>query len=157
MDINSIFIRFKSTQNEDGSVTCRWDFTDAIYVDSEDEEHPITPDIFGKIVLYAPDPANPLFTQFPKELTLEEDGKRSDTYKSPTGHFTIWGILEIVRSFVEKIYNEKYDGGRYTFNDLYFSGLHGMCGMFEIDWESAGETTMNTLENLEQLMWEAGF
>ena len=133
MDINSIFVLLKSHQNDDNSVTCSWDFNDAGYRDSDLSVTDLTSQ-----ALYVPDRDNPLITQLPKKLQFEKEGKMSKLYKASCGRFTIGEILEAVRSFIEQIYNEKYSNNRYTFKELYFEGIMGSCGIFEIRMETAG-------------------
>ena len=147
MDINSLLVLLKSKQNEDGSVSCMWDYPHSRYVDMDGKEFFITSDIFDKRAIYAPDSQNPLFTCFPGEMKLEEGGVISENYKSSRGYFKIGEILEIVRTFMEKLYTSTYSHGKYTFDDLYFSGLNGMSDIFEIDWEPEMQTDM-----LSQLM-----
>ena len=159
MDVNSIFILLKSHQNDDNSVTCSWDFSDAGYVDQEGNETTLSVKDLISQALYAPDPVNPLITQLPKELQFEREEKISKHYKASQGYFTIGEILEAVRSFIEQVYNKKYSNDRYTFTDLYFEGIVGSCGIFEIRMETAGNMMgefgtiqyMAMMENMEDL------
>lgn len=147
MDINSIFVLLKSHQNDDNSVTCSWDFNDAGYRDSDLSVTDLTSQ-----ALYVPDPENPLITRLPNEMQFEKEGKLSKLYKAKCGSFTIGEILEAVRSFIEQIYNEKYSNNRYTFKELYFEGIMGSCGIFEIQMEIAGGNMMGAFGGLQQLM-----
>lgn len=151
MDINSIFILLKSHQNDDNSVTCSWDFSDAGYVDQEGNETTLNVKDLMLQALYAPDPVNPLITQLPKELQFEREEKISKLYKASQGYFTIGEILEAVRSFIEQVYNEKYSDDKYTFTELYFEGITGSCGIFEIQMEEGGGNMMSTF-GINQLM-----
>ena len=152
MDINSIFVLLKSHQNDDNSVTCLWDFNDAGYVDSEGYEQKLSANDLTLQALYVPDRVNPLITQLPQNMQFEKEGKMSKLYKASQGNFTIGEILEAVRSFIEQIYNEKYSNNRYTFKDLYFEGITGSCGIFEIQMEAAGRNIINSFGGINQLM-----
>ena len=138
MDINSIFVLLKSHQNDDNSVTCLWDFNDAGYVDSDGYEKKLNMNELTLRALYTPDPENPLITRLPQEIQFEIKGKLSKLYKASLGLFTIGEILESVRSFIEQVYNEKYSNDKYTFTELYFEGIVGSSGVFEIIMESGG-------------------
>lgn len=150
MDINSVFILLKSRQNEDNSVTCYWDFNDAAVEDNEGNSTELKPKDLMLKALQAPDPKNPLLTMLPTEIQLEFDKRMSDPYKSKNGYFTVGEILEVVRSFIEKIYNDKYSNGKYTFKDMYFEGLSGMWKVFEINMEIAN----NFIEQIFNMMGE---
>jgi hypothetical protein len=152
MDTNSIFVLLKSHQNDDNSVTCSWDFNDAGYTDSEGSEKNLSVADLTSQALYVPDPENPLITRLPQEMQFEKEGKLSKLYKAKCGRFTIGEILEAVRSFIEQIYNEKYSNNRYTFKDLYFEGIMGSCGIFEIQLEIAGGNMVGAFGGLQQLM-----
>lgn len=153
MDINSIFVLLKSHQNDDNSVTCLWDFNDAGYADSEGYEKNLSVNDLTLQALYIPDRDNPLITQLPKELQFEREEKISKHYKASQGYFTIGEILEAVRSFIEQVYNKKYSNDRYTFTDLYFEGIMGSCGIFEIQMETAGNMMgeFGTIQYMEMM------
>lgn len=151
MDINSIFILLKSRQNDDNSVTCSWDFSDAGYVDQEGNETTLSVNDLTLQALYVPDPVNSLITQLPKELQFEREEKISKLFKASHGNFTIGEVLESVRSFIEQVYNEKYSNDNYTFTELYFEGITGSCGIFEIQMETGGGNMMSTF-GITQLM-----
>ena len=149
MDINSIYVLLKSHQNDDYTVTCSWDFSDAGYVDSEGNERVLDKQKLALEALYVPDPENPLITQLPQELQFEKKDKISKLYKAKS-RFTLGEILEIVRSFVEKVYNEKYSNNRYTFKELYFEGITGTERSFEISLVSAGGNMMGAFGGRQQ-------
>jgi hypothetical protein len=151
MDINSIFILLKSHQNDDNSVTCSWDFSDAGYVDQEGNEKTLSVNDITLQALYAPDPVNPLMTQLPKKLQFEIEDKISKLYKASQGYFTIGEILEAARSFLEQVYNEKYSDDKYTFTDLYFEGITGSYKIFKIQMK-AGEGNIMSTFGINQLM-----
>ena len=65
------FVLLKSSQNDDNSVTCSWDFSDSGYTDSEGYEKNLSVNDLTLQALYAPDRVNPLITQLPKELQFE--------------------------------------------------------------------------------------
>ena len=137
MDIGSLYILLKIHQNKDRSVTCTWDFSDSLYYDpTTEDEQDITPELLKKQAIYSLD-NDPLFIQLPKEIKLEDENIISDTYKARNGYFTVGEILEAVRSSTEKICNIKYTDKNYIFDDLYFTGLRGCCGPFQIIWERA--------------------
>ena len=147
MDINSVFILLKTHQNEDHSVTCYWDLNDAAIEDNEGNARDLTPKDFLLEALYAPDQQNPLLIRLPGELQFEKEERESEVYKSKNGYFTIGEILEAIRSFIEKLYNEKYSNGKYTFKNLYFEGISGNLKLFEIKMAIA-----NTFYGMEQLL-----
>ena len=151
MDINSIYVLLKSHQNDDNTVTCSWDFSDAGYIDSEENERVLDKQKLALEALYVPDPENPLITQLPQELQFEKKDKISKLYKAK-GRFTLGEILEIVRSFVEKVYNEKYSNNRYTFKELYFEGITETERSFEISLVSAGGNMMGAFGGLQQFV-----
>ena len=151
MDINSIYIILRSHQNDDNSVTCSWDFNEAGYEDKEGNVRNITLYDFMLDALHVPDPKNPLITQLPYEMRFEREGQTSKLYKAKWGRFTIGEILEAIRSFMEKIYNEKYSNDRYNFSELCFEGLTGMCGNFEIRMDITGGN-INAFGGLQQFV-----
>ena len=152
MDVNSIFVLLKSHQNDDNSVTCSWDFNDAGYTDSGGSEKILSVNDLTSQALYVPDSENPLITRLPQEMRFEREGKMSKLYKAKGGCFTIGEILEAVRSFIEQVYKEKYSNNRYTFKELYFEGIMGSCGIFEIRMEIAGGNMVGEFGGLQQFM-----
>ena len=156
MDINTIYILLKSHQNEDNSVTCYWDFNEAGKEDRDGNTTDLVPNDYKLEALYAPDSKNPLLTRLPSEIELKMDDKKSNTYKSKNSHFTVGEILEAVRSFIEKIYNEKYSNGKYTFKDMYFEGLSGMWKVFEVNMEIANTLPTTGLAGLAGFAGFAG-
>jgi len=152
MDINSIIILLKTHQNEDNSVICYWDLNDAAIEDDKGNTRELTPKDFSLEALYAPDPKNPLLIRLPGELQFEKGGRESEVYKSKNGYFTIGEILEAVRSFIEKIYNEKYSNSKYIFEDIYFEGISGSFKLFKIKMIIANNGMTNTFYGMEQLL-----
>jgi len=152
MDVNSIYVLLKSHQNDDNSVTCSWDFSDAGYVDSEGQDRLLSLAELMLQALYVPDPKNPLITQLPQEIQFEREGKMSKLYKARCGCFTIGEIIEAVRSFIEQVYNEKYSNDRYTFTEMFFEGIMGSCGIFEIRMETAGGNMAGAFGGLQHFM-----
>ena len=152
MDINSIIILLKTHQNEDNSVICYWDLNDAAIEDDKGNARELTPKDLLLEALHAPDPQNPLFTRLPSELQFEKGGRESEVYKSKNGYFTIGEILEAVRSFIEKIYNEKYSNSKYIFEDIYFEGISGSFKLFKIKMIIANNGMTNTFYGMEQLL-----
>ena len=155
MDINSIYIRMKATQNPDKSVNCKWDFSDAFYYDINGEnEQILTQKELSQKAIYAPDSENPLFIIFPKKIKFEYEGNESEEYKTQNVYFTIGELLETVRLFTEKRYNEKYTDQEYDFEDLYFTGVKGFCGLFSIEWEATNNImhSFGNITDVNQLM-----
>ena len=149
MDINLIYIRFKTTQLEDGSISCMWDFNDASYINNEDEDCPITSDMLEKQVLYAPDSENPLLIPFPSKIQLYKGANSvSEHYKAKNGYFKIKELLELVRTFMETFYASKYFGAKYSFNDLYFVGFIGIGPILEINWAPVENNMFEQLRNM---------
>ena len=152
MDINNIYVSLIPQQNDDNSVTCLWDFGNAGYVDSEGNEQILDKNKLALEALYIPDPDNPLIIRLPKEIQFEREDQISKLYKAKNCHFTIGEILEIVRNFIEKIYNEKYSDNKYVFNILYFEGLIGCGRNFEIRMELVEENIIGDFGEFQQLI-----
>lgn len=154
MDISNIYVLLVSRQKADHSVICSWDFNNAYYVDSNDAERKLDKKALALEALHTPDPDNPLIIQLPQTLQFILEDEISKHYTATNYHFTIGEILENVRSFTEKVYNEKYSDGEYVFNKLYFEGLTGGGWTFDIKMKPVIENTLGGrgLGNLQQLM-----
>ena len=102
-----------------------------------------------------------LFTALPNKLrftteslshVLDENSPISELYTTTNGHFTIGEILEAVRSFTEQEYNKIFSDKKYTFNDLFFTGVSQLSSnMFELKWENTNQSMLGTLGPLDVL------
>ena len=154
-EINSLYVLLKTTQ-DDEKITCTWDFSKSGNID----ECVLTNKHFDKIAIYDPDSKNPLFTALPNELrfttqslshVLDYD-PMSKLYKATNGSFTIGEILEAVRSFTEQEYNRVLSDKKYTFNDIFFTGITQLSpDVFEIRWEETNLSMLNALGPLDML------
>lgn len=155
-EINSLYVLLKTTQDDDFKITCTWDFSKSGNID----ERVLTNKHFEKIAIYDPDSKNPLFTALPNELrfttqslshVLDYD-PMSKLYKATNGRFTIGEILEAVRSFTEQEYNRVLSDKKYTFNDIFFTGITQLSpDVFELRWENTNQSMLGLLDTMDMI------
>ena len=153
-EINSIYVLLRTRQDDDTlKITCTWDFSKSGNID----ERVLTTKHFEKIAIYDPDSKNPLFTALPNELrfttqslshVLDYD-PMSKLYKATNGYFTIGEILEAVRSFTEQEYNRVLSDKKYTFNDIFFTGITQLSpDVFELRRENTSQSMLGLLDTM---------
>ena len=149
-NINALYVLLNATQDEDLKVTCKWDFSKSCHIDGRN----LTKEDFDKIVVYAPDPDNALFTSLPTQLKFTtnilsqalDEPPTSKLYTTTNGYFIVSELLEIIRSFIEQEYNKVFSDKKYNFHGLYFTGAtHTESTIFELKWENTNQSMLQAL------------